>query len=239
MQKHHKLRIMKKPEINKKSLKKYGTMSLIFIIIVVCIAAIYFLRLNTSKEKKIEKSISNALVAFNGKDWEEFQESFDIKSYYIMSQVLKEEEFTKFDTAYKNLDEKDEDYVSGLEALEECFEVDDEILDALSLDAKVTINNIEACSLIQNTKNLYKLRINFNYLVDGNSTDQTEVLYVANVDGEYKIVYGEFMDFFLNFYQTAWYYSSFYSTDETTEEEYHSDGSEFVTDGGNGISTNQ
>ena len=219
---------MKKPEISKKTLKKYGTMSLIFIIIVICLVVLYFLRLNISKEKKIEKSLSNILVAFNGKDWKEFQDSFDLKSYYILSQVLKEEEFTKYDTAYKNLDDKDENYVSRLEAIEECFDVDKEILDALSLDAKVTINNIEACSLIQNTKNLYKLRVNLNYLVDGKSTDQIEVLYMANIDGEYKIVYGEFMDFFLNFYQTAWYYSSFYGENTSVDEENFSDGSEYV-----------
>lgn len=58
---------------------------------------------------------------------------------------------------------------------------------------KININNIEACNLIQGTKTLYKLRVNFDYVYNGQAQSNTSIIYVSNASGEYKLVYGEWM----------------------------------------------
>ena len=107
-----------------------------------------------------------------------------------------------FDIAYKNLDEEDETYIKFMETANILTSLDDEDLDSVSI--QIRIKNIEACNKIQSTDTLYKLRVNFDYIYDGQAENMTDVIYLSNASGEYKMVYGEWMQTVLNYYQSIY-----------------------------------
>ena len=133
----------------------------------------------------------------------------DFKGYYVLDSVLKEADYTKFDEAYESLDENDNSYAKFIDVMKLLINVDNEALDSYA-SVKINFNSIESCNLIQGTDSLYKLRVSFDYKYNGQTENLMGIIYISNASGEYKMVYGEFIDTVLNFYQSVYMMQSNY-----------------------------
>jgi len=195
---------------HKKSNKKNIFFILLLIIIIVAGCGFYYFKYVKNENGSYpEDSIKDLCAFFNSRNWDRVNELIDIKGYYILGIVLEEEEYTKFDEAYNNFIE-DETYTKFIDRLSEYLSLDNEVLTELVSDVKITVNSIENSVKIQNTENLYKIKVNFNVYAQGQSQDMTEDIYVTKVNGEYKIIFGYLPDIILNIYQSGYSYQSYY-----------------------------
>ena len=110
---------------------------------------------------------------------------------------------------YKNIDETDSSYSSYLETLELLTNIDKETLNSVA-KLQIKLNNIQSCNKIQGTDTLYRLIVNFDYIIDGDSQTATGVLFISNASGEYKMVFGEWMQEVVNYYQSIYMLQSNY-----------------------------
>ena len=136
----------------------------------------------------------------------------DLKAYYVLGFELEEKDFTKFDQTYKNLNEEDENYITYKDAVKELLEVDEDMLDELVGDTKITIDNIENIIKIQDTENLYKIKLSFTISSNGTSDTVEDVVYVAKIKDKYKLVFGCLPDVWLTMYNTTQTLMQYYGT---------------------------
>ena len=68
---------------------------------------------------------------FNDGNWKKVNENMDFKGYYVLTQVLEEANYPKFDSTYKSLEELDENYSKYKEYIEQVSNIDEEALENL------------------------------------------------------------------------------------------------------------
>ena len=203
-----KIRKEKKFEFNKKQVAKFSSILLVIAVIFVGI----YLYLNPI-EKKLdapEQAAKNFCAYFNSGNWKKINNLLDFKGYYVLGTVLDEIEYPIFDSAYKNLDENEEDYQKFQEMIKLFTNIDEDDLENFA-QLQIRLNKIEACNIIQGTDSLYKLRVNFTFIYDGQADEATDVIYISNASGEYKLVYGAWMETILNYYQSIYMFNSNYN----------------------------
>ena len=165
---------------------------------------------NGKKASEPEQAAKDFCTYLNNGDWKKVNESMDLKGYYILGGVLKDtSDYPKFDVAYKNLEE-DENYNSYLKSVETLQNIDKEKLNEVE-KIKIDLKSIDYCNKIQGTDTLYKLRVTFDYIYNGERDSVTNVIFISNASGEYKIVYGEWLETVLNYYQSVYVLNSNYS----------------------------
>ncbi|MBR2290071.1 MAG: hypothetical protein IJ867_05685 [Clostridia bacterium] len=197
----------KKFEWNKKQVVKIISFLLVIALIVVGI----YLYLNPIEKKATapEKAAKDFCAYLNSGNWKKVNQFLDLKGYYILGGVLEEKDYPEFDKAYKSLEDDDSTYAKFEATMNVLMEIDEETLDSLA-KIQIRIREIEACNLIQGTESLYKLRINFDYIYDGQTENMTDSIYISNASGEYKMVFGEWMQTVLNYYQSVYMFQSNY-----------------------------
>ena len=193
--------------INSKIGDKKKTIRVIFMVIVIILLLVgaiwWYITPHEKKASEPEQLAKDFCAYFNSGNWKKINDYLDFKGYYIMGVSLKEEEYPKFDTTYKKFDEQDEKYVQFQTSMSALTNIDDETLGSVA-NIQIKINNIEACNKIQGTETLYKLRIDFNYIYNGQSQQSTGIIYVSNASGKYKIVFGDWIETILNFYYSIY-----------------------------------
>ena len=147
---------------------------------------------------------------FNDGNWKKVNENMDFKGYYVLTQVLEEANYPKFDSTYKSLEELDENYSKYKEYIEQVSNIDEEALENLN-SFKINIKEIQACNKIQGTSSLYKLRINYEYVVSGQKENMTGIVYVSNASGKYKVVGGDWMGEILYTYEYVYMMTNGYN----------------------------
>ncbi|MBR1540564.1 MAG: hypothetical protein IJ629_05330 [Clostridia bacterium] len=196
-----KARKEKKFELNRKQIIKIVS---IIVVVALIIAGVY-LYLNPVPKKSTapEQTAKTFCTYFNNGRWSKLNELMDFKGYYVLGAVLEEADYTQFDKAYQKVDEKDETYSKYISSIKYLINLDEDALSSFA-DIQIRLNSIEACNLIQGTETLYKLRVNFDYIYDGQAENVTEAIYISNASGEYKVVFGEWMQTVLNYYQSVY-----------------------------------
>ncbi len=190
--------------------KILAIISSILVIIAVVLILINIINKNFSSAGRPEDCIKDLCAYFNSKNWEKVNELMDFKGYYVLGETLKDGDYTKFYESYKNLDIKNETYTSFTEVIKELSRLDTEVLNEFVGDTKVTVKNILSVIKIQNTEGLYKIKVEFTVSSQGESQDITDVVYVASIDGKYKIVFGYLPDVILNVYRNIYIYLNYY-----------------------------
>lgn len=197
----------KSKNINKK--KFINIFAIILVIALVIAGGVWYVMPHEKKVSEPEQAAKDFCAYFNSGNWKKVNEFLDLKGYYILGTVLEESEYTKFDAVYKNLEEVDEDYSQYTETIKTVMDIDEDVLNSVA-KIQIRLNSIEACNKIQNTDSLYKLRINFDYIYNGQAENLTSVIFVSNASGEYKLVYGEWIQEVLNYYQSIYLLQSNY-----------------------------
>lgn len=197
-------------KFDKQSVKHASVKIVSIALIIAFIGLGIYLYLNPIQRKSTapEKAAKDFCAYLNAGNWKKVNELIDFKGFYVLGAVLEESEYTKFDVAYKNIDEEDETYVKFMETADVLTGLDEEDLDSVSI--QIRLKSIEACNKIQSTDTLYKLRVNFDYIYNGQSENMTEVIYISNASGKYKMVFGEWMQTVLNYYQSVYMIKSSY-----------------------------
>ena len=191
----------KKFEFSKKQFFKFIPIILVIVLIGVGI----YLYLNPIQKKATapEQMAKTFCAYFNSGNWKKVNKMLDFKGYYILDAVLEEADYTKFDKTYRKLEATDKTYQQFDTIVDALTSIDDDVLDSFG-NIQIKLKNIESCNLIQGTDTLYKLRVNFDYIYDGKSENMTGIIFISNASGEYKIVYGEWMQTVLNYYQSIY-----------------------------------
>jgi hypothetical protein len=200
-------------EENKKPKSNTLKIALILVIIAVVITAIFVYingGIEVSKGDDPKAVVSDFCAYFNSGNWEKVASFVDFKGYYVLGYSLDEADYTKFYSTYNDFDEEDETYVSSMEYIESCQELDSELYDAIAEVISISLVSSDEPVLIQGTEGLYKIRIILDTAYNGEKSTETQDVYVAKINGEYKIVYGYLPDLLLSMYQTAYYYGSYY-----------------------------
>ena len=198
----------KRFEINSKKIMKLT--SVILVLVLISIGVYLYLNPIEKKATAPEKAAKDFSAYFNAGNLDKISDFIDLKGYFILGYALEEADYTKFDTVYKDI-EDDETYIKYEEGLSVLSTIDDDILNSIFED-RIRIRSIESCNKIQNTDTLYKLRINYDYIYsDGQSETNLGVIYVSNASGKYRLVYGDWMEIVLNYYQTAYMLQSNYA----------------------------
>ena len=141
---------------------------------------------------------------FNDENWKKINESMDFKGYYVLGSVLQDDAYyPNFDKEYEKLDENDEEFASYLKTVEILKNIDEEILDDVA-KIKIDLKSIDSCNKIQGTDTLYRLRVTFDYIYNGETQSVTNIIFISNASGEYKMVYGEWMQTVLSYYQSIY-----------------------------------
>ena len=202
-------RKVKKFELGKKQILKIFSIGLIIAFIGIFI----YVYLNPIQKKSTapEKVVQDFCAYFNSGNWKKIGDYIDMRGYYVLGKSLEEAEYPKFDKIYKKEKKEDSKYIEFEQNFNNIISsIDEETLASMSGD-KLKINSIEACNLIQGTETLYKLRVNFDYIsYNGQTQTNTGIIYVSNASGAYKMVYGDFMELVLNYYQSAYMMQSNY-----------------------------
>lgn len=162
---------------------------------------------------KQEAVIRDYCAYFNSADLNKLLTTVDTKGYYIFTTDLKEKDYPKFEEKYENFNEDIEDYKEYTAYLKNCKELDSEIYKAIFEQVQIKVESIESVSKIQNTKDLYSVKVKFRLSANDASTAEqttTETIYVAKINGEYKIVYGYLTDVLYSLLQTVYMYSQYY-----------------------------
>ena len=191
--------------------KKQSVKIIFPILFIVLLVVGIYLYLNPIQKKATapEKAAKDFCSYFNSGNWKKLNQMMDFKGYYILDSVLKEADYTKFDDAYEDLDENDNSYAKFCDVMKLLINVDNEALDSYA-SVKINFKNVESCNLIQGTDTLYKLRVSFDYKYNGQTENLMGIIYISNASGEYKMIYGEFIDTVLNFYQSVYMMQSNY-----------------------------
>lgn len=192
----------RKFEFNKKQCIRLVSILLFIVLIVVGV----YLYLNPIQEKATapEQAAKEFCAYFNSRNWSKVNNMMDLKGYYILGGVLEEADYTKFNNVYDKLDEDDSDYEKFIDTIKVLMNIDQDLLDSVA-DFQIKIENVEACNLIQGTESLYKLRVNFSYkYYDGQEKSLVGIVYMSNASGEYKMVFGDWIQTVLNFYQSIY-----------------------------------
>ena len=199
----------RKFELGKKQIVKVISIMLVFLLIGIGI----YLYLNPIQKKSTasEKVLEDFCAYFNSGNWEKINNIIDFKGYYVLGHSLEEKDYPKFDYIYCTVKKNDENYLEYEQNINTLISsLDEESLKNMTGD-RILINSIDACNLIQGTETLYKLRVNYDFIgYSGQKQSGTGIVYVSNADGDYKIVYGDWMELILNYYQTAYMYQSNY-----------------------------
>ena len=153
-------------EIKGSFMKKHKTavtnsIAIAILILLIAFVAFYIYNKNNSTGSKAEECIKDFCAFFNSRNWDEVNSKIDLKGYYVLAGVLEEKDYTKFDKAYSELKNSDKDYSQFSMLMKEWMNIDSDILKSYSGDSRITVNQIENSVKIQNTKNLYKIRVNF------------------------------------------------------------------------------
>ena len=188
---------------------------ILFIGIIVLILAIigvviYIFNREEVKIGKPEDVVKDFCAYFNAKNWKKANELLDVDGYYVMTMKLEESEYTKFDETYSNIDSDDQEYQNFVLAIDTIEQADTEMLNELAYDVNITVNNIVSVVKIQNTDYLYKIKAEFLLSAEGQKETVTDTVYVALVDGQYKLVYGYLPDIMITLYQNVYMYQSYY-----------------------------
>lgn len=191
----------KKFEFNKKQVIKIIS----FILVIVLIGVGIYLYLNPIQKKATapEKAAKDFCTYFNNGNWRKLNKLIDYKGYYILGGVLEEAEYTKFDEVYDDLKETDRQYAEFLDTIDIIMNIDQEALDSYQ-SIQIKVRSIDSCNLIQGTETLYKLRVTFDYIYNGQAETITGVVFVSNASGEYRMVFGEWLQTVLNYYQSVY-----------------------------------
>ena len=192
----------KKDKFDKQNIKVFSVKIISIILIIVFVLLGIYLYLNPIQKKATapEQAVKEFCAYFNAGNWKKINQLMDFKGYYILGGILEDAEYTKFDLAYKALDEKDETYLKFQDTMDILTSIDEKDLNSVNI--QIRLNNIETCNRIQGTNTLYKLRVN--------SENTTGILYISNASGEYKMVFGEWMQTILNYYQSVYLIQSNY-----------------------------
>jgi hypothetical protein len=198
---------------NKKSKKIVPIIIFIIVALIVAAIAIYIVKGKDgfSSSNTPEVAIDNFCAYFNSENMLKAIDYIDFKGYYIMYSSLETEDYTKFDSVYASFDESLEDYQNYLEYIEECKEIDSDVYSTILEDVKVSLENVQSVTRIQNTDSLYLIKADLKISSGSDSETVTESIYVDMVDGEYKIVYGYLTDVMLSLFQSVYYYNNYYS----------------------------
>lgn len=191
----------KKFEFNKKQVIKI--ISIILVIVLIGFGIYLYLNPIEKKATAPEVATEDFCAYFNSGNWEKLNNMMDLKGYYVLGAVLEEADYTEFDSAYKQIKESDKEYTQYLSMMDTIMNIDKDALDEMAI-IQIKLNNIESCTQIQGTNTLYKLRVNFDYIYNGQTESITDVIYISNASGEYKMVYGEWMKTVLNYYQSIY-----------------------------------
>lgn len=202
-----KARKEKKFELDRKQIIKIISFLLTIALIIIGI----YLYLNPIEKKATapEQAAKDFCAYFNSGNWNKVKKIMDFDGYYVLGAVLEEADYTKFDTAYRKIDKDSKKYEEFDETMAVLTNIDPEVLNSFA-SIQIHLKNIESCNLIQGTKTLYKLRVNFDYVYDGKTENRTDVIYISNASGEYKMVFGEWMQTVLNLYQSVYMFQSSY-----------------------------
>lgn len=191
----------KKIEVNKKLMVK--VVSVLLVVALILVGIYLYLNPIPKKSSISEDFVKEFCSAFNNGKWDKVNNLMDFKGYYILGAVLEEADYTKFDTAYKSLEEDEETYVNYLQNIKNLTTLDRDSLSSFA-DIQIKLNSVEASNLIQGTRTLYKLRVNFDYIYNGQSENIVDFIYISDISGQYKMVYGEWMQTILNYYQSIY-----------------------------------
>lgn len=203
-----------KKQINKRFI--INIIMIIIAIILVIIGIVYYVNPHDKKATAPEKAIQNFCKYFNNQDIDEASDLIDSKGYYVLSS-LETSAYPKFDSYYKNSDELFSQEENGVE-----IDFDDQekylnsyiksAIEVTSSGLRLSVKNIDSCNLIQGTKGLYKLRVNFEYDNGTGKLGQlTDVVYVSNNSGEYKIIAGTFLNDIMSTYNSYLTYQQYYN----------------------------
>ena len=157
---------------------------------------------DTSKPEDVVNDFS---TYFNNKKWNELLDIIDFKGYYILTAKLQETEYTKFDSNYENFEETEE-YLEYMDNIKYYSDKKNEIFDEFIKDESIKIKEIKGVTKIQDTKDLYKIKVEFELEQEGENMTQTESVYVAKIDGEYKLVGGYLPSLVYSLFYVAYYY---------------------------------
>ena len=208
-----KLEEKKNKKQNKTKLSKSKVKNIILIILVICLIAFGVYWYVTPHEKKAsepEQVVKDFCAYLNSGNWNKVNELMDFKGYYTLGAVLEEEsEYVKFDASYRKLSDSDETYNNFVDNMNVLMSIDEETLNSIA-QIQVQINNIQSCNKIQGTDTLYRIIADFNYTENGDVQSVKGVVFVSNISGEYKIVYGDLIGTVLNYYQTIYMLQSNY-----------------------------
>lgn len=195
-------------------MKKFIPIVIIVIIAVAVIVGI-IIYISSGSEKvnknKPEGVIENFCAYFNSANWEKMLTYVDEKGYYIFLSELSKESYPKFEETYKNFDETKEDYQNYLKYLKECKKIDSEVYETAIKDVKLTVKNILSVTKIQGTKELYLIKADFEISSGSEKETISENIYVAKIDGEYKMLFGYLPDVVYGLLQSVYNYNSYYS----------------------------
>lgn len=202
-----KARKEKKFELNKKIIVKIISIVLVIALIIVGI----YLYLNPMEKKATapEQAAKDFCAYFNSGNWKQVNKMMDLKGYYILGAVLGESDYPKFDKSYRKFDDDSQKYIEFKETMDVLSSIDSDVLNSFA-SIQIKLRSVESCNLIQGTDSLYKLRVNFDYIYDGQSENLTDVIYISNASGEYKMVFGEWIQTVLNLYQSVYMFQSSY-----------------------------
>lgn len=189
--------------VNKKVTKAKikNIIGLIIFALVIVICAVIYVTPHEEKVSKPERLAKDFCAYFNSCNWKKVNNYLDLKGYYILGSILEESEYTKFDITYKKF-EDDKKYEQYKDIMNKLLNIDEEILNSVA-NIRINLNRIESCNKIQGTDSLYKLRVNFDYVYDGQTENTTDVIFISDISGEYKMVFGEWIQTVLNYYQTV------------------------------------
>lgn len=200
----------------KNKFKKMIPIILIFVVVVVIAIGIVTYVLSGSVgvfANKQETVIRDYCAYFNSADINKLLTTIDTKGYYIFTTDLKQKDYPKFEEKYANFNENIDDYKEYIAYLNECQKIDSEIYKMIFEQVQMKVESIESVSKIQGTKDLYSVKVKFKISSSNQSVAEetvTETIYVAKIDGEYKIVYGYLTDVLYSLFQSVYSYVQYY-----------------------------
>ncbi len=204
---------------HKKRKQRIVTIAIIVIIILFILIGVagYLIYAINKPENAIEDFVSYV----NEEDWNNAYNLIDMQGYMTMALIDYESQddsnvsYSEFENKYDNVYNELNDI--GYGQLQDVVEYGEEnsvdLLQTLFTDTSFTVDSVDSVEKIGDTK-LYKVTVELTIKDDtGSSSDSTDTyeMYVAKIDGKYKIVGGAFPAIIFYYYQYNYAYSSYYS----------------------------
>lgn len=204
---------------HKKRKQRIVTIAIIVIIILFILIGIagYLIYAINKPENAIEDFVSY----INEEDWNNAYNLIDMQGYMTMALIDYESQDdsnvsysdfeNKYDNVYNELDDLGYGQLQDVVEYGEKNNVD--LLKTLFSETTFTVNSVDSVEKIGDIK-LYKITVELTIQDNtGSSSDSTDTyeMYVAKIDGEYKIVSGAFPAIIFYYYQYNYAYSSYYS----------------------------